>query len=55
MLPTNRLRKEYEALVRAVELEYVWDDPRFRLRGGPGEAPRTASPEDDAALWDLVR
>lgn len=55
ILPTNRLRKEYEALVRALELDEVWDDPRFRLDGGPGEAPTIEDESDARSLWDLVR
>jgi crotonobetainyl-CoA:carnitine CoA-transferase CaiB-like acyl-CoA transferase len=55
VLPTNRLRKELEALVRAVELDDVWDQPRFKLHGEHGEVPRTASPDDDRSLWDLIR
>jgi crotonobetainyl-CoA:carnitine CoA-transferase CaiB-like acyl-CoA transferase len=55
VLPTNRLRKELEALVRAVELDEVWSDPRFELRNQPGESPRTSSPDHDRALWDLIR
>jgi crotonobetainyl-CoA:carnitine CoA-transferase CaiB-like acyl-CoA transferase len=55
ILPTNRLRKEYEALVRAVELDEVWTEPRFKLEGGLGAAPTVAREDDARALWDLVR
>jgi crotonobetainyl-CoA:carnitine CoA-transferase CaiB-like acyl-CoA transferase len=54
VFPTNRLRKELEALVRAVDLAEVFEDPRFALQGGAGDHPHTATPEDDRALWDLI-
>ena len=55
ILPTNRLRKEYVALLRAVELDDLLEEPQFRLEGAPGAAPTISDEESARGLWDLVR
>lgn len=49
-----RLPMELEGLVRALELDEIWEDPRFRLVHRPGGRPTTADPGALMELWDRL-
>ncbi|MGE0384633.1 MAG: CaiB/BaiF CoA transferase family protein [Gammaproteobacteria bacterium] len=54
VVPTNRLKKEYDALLRAVEMTHTQDDPRWRMHAAHGEPPTTGDPARDRELWEMV-